>query len=155
MTDSYTLRLATVADIPTLVEHRRAMLVDNGRADDATMVAMCARFATWVEPFIEDGSFRAWMAEAAEEPVASASLWLKPLQPGLRGEFTNVAYVLNVYTHPEHRNRGLSRRLMETIIEVCRAEGRPDVELHTSEFGRHLYESLGFKPTNEMRLSLQ
>lgn len=155
MIGEYSLRLATAADISTLVEHRRAMLIDNGRADDATMAAMCERFATWVAPLIENATFRAWIAEAAGRPVASASLWLKPLQPGLRGEFNSVPYVLNVYTHPEHRNRGLSRRLMETIIDVCRAEGRPDVELHTSEFGRHLYESLGFKPTNELRLSLQ
>jgi hypothetical protein len=28
------------------------------------------------------------------------------------------------------------------------------VSLHASDFGRPLYESLGFRPTNEMRLKL-
>jgi GNAT superfamily N-acetyltransferase len=44
---------------------------------------------------------------------------------------------------------------MQTMIEWCRREGFARVNLHASEDGRHLYESLGFEPSNEMRLKLR
>jgi len=65
------------------------------------------------------------------------------------------ATVLNVYTEPAFRNRGLARRLMHAVIDWCRAQGLASVQLHASDAGRPLYESLGFGATNEMRLSLR
>jgi hypothetical protein len=41
------------------------------------------------------------------------------------------------------------------MIADCRANGWPRISLHASELGRGLYEDLGFKPTNEMRLVLE
>jgi GNAT superfamily N-acetyltransferase len=64
------------------------------------------------------------------------------------------AWVLNVYTEPDFRRRGLARRVMETIAAWCAAQGLSRVFLHASDAGRPLYESLGFEPTNEMKLGL-
>jgi len=44
---------------------------------------------------------------------------------------------------------------METIVEWCRGEGFGYVSLHASKDGRLLYETMGFQPTNEMRLYLK
>jgi len=44
---------------------------------------------------------------------------------------------------------------MEAMIAWCKKEGFARVTLHASEHGRHLYETLGFEPSNEMRLNLQ
>lgn len=63
--------------------------------------------------------------------------------------------VVNVYTDPSHRRQGIARKLMEVIIDWCRSEGFGSVLLHASDEGRPLYESLGFTPTNEMRLMLR
>jgi GNAT superfamily N-acetyltransferase len=63
-------------------------------------------------------------------------------------------YILNVYTEREFRRRGLSRCLMEVIVEWCRGNGIDTVILHASSAGRALYESLGFTVTNEMRIML-
>jgi GNAT superfamily N-acetyltransferase len=65
------------------------------------------------------------------------------------------ATILNVYTDPEYRRRGVARQLMETMIDWCKREGLARVNLRASDTGRHLYESLGFKPSNEMRLPLR
>jgi hypothetical protein len=43
---------------------------------------------------------------------------------------------------------------MEEMIRWCRDKGFKWVSLHASVHGRHLYETLGFLPTNEMRLAL-
>ena len=44
---------------------------------------------------------------------------------------------------------------MQTMIDWCRREGFARVTLHASTDGRHLYESLGFEASNEMRLKLR
>ena len=44
---------------------------------------------------------------------------------------------------------------MQTIIAWCRLENFVRVNLHASDDGRHLYESLGFEASNEMRLNLR
>ena len=64
------------------------------------------------------------------------------------------AYILNMYTEPEYRGRGIARRIMQAILNRCCVEGFGLVSLHASAQGRPLYESLGFEPTNEMRLRL-
>jgi GNAT superfamily N-acetyltransferase len=65
------------------------------------------------------------------------------------------ANILNVYTQPESRRNGLARKLLEHAIEWCRANKVSTVILHASEAGRPLYQSLGFKPTTEMRVVLK
>ena len=62
--------------------------------------------------------------------------------------------VVNMYTAPEFRKQGLAREIMNTIIAWCKAEGFGCITLHASVYGRHLYESLGFQQTNEMRILL-
>jgi GNAT superfamily N-acetyltransferase len=62
--------------------------------------------------------------------------------------------ILNMFTEPTFRRRGLARMLMQTMIAWCREQGYKTVALHASDEGRPLYESLGFQPTNEMRLHL-
>jgi GNAT superfamily N-acetyltransferase len=108
-----------------------------------------------LEPLITSGEYFGWLMEADGVVVSGVGVFLHRLLPrgralGLRQE----AYVLNVYTEPDHRRRGLSRSLMEELIAWCRAHDLTRITLHASAAGRPLYEQLGFTPTNEMRLVL-
>jgi predicted GNAT family N-acyltransferase len=47
----------------------------------------------------------------------------------------------------------MARALMQIALEWCAANQVDAVILHASAEGRRLYESLGFEPTNEMRLT--
>ena len=60
--------------------------------------------------------------------------------------------ILNVYTEPEFRKRGIARQVMVTILKWLKQRGFRGVNLHASAEGRPLYEELGFEATNEMRL---
>ena len=62
---------------------------------------------------------------------------------------------MNVYVRPDQRGQGLARRLLERVLDECAAHGVTQVSLHASEAGRPLYEKLGFKPTNEMKLKVE
>jgi GNAT superfamily N-acetyltransferase len=60
------------------------------------------------------------------------------------------AIVVNMYVDTDWRRRGVARALMSAILEWARATRVQRLVLHASAAGRPLYESLGFKPTNEM-----
>ena len=162
MADDITIRMATVDDASIIVHHRHAMWFDMGRADPSALEAMDASFVLYVARALRDGTYLGWLAQtndpqgaAPGQVVAGAGLivheWpsgpVCPAQP-------RRAYILNVYTEPEFRGRGIARRIMTEIVEWCRTQGLGSVSLHASQSGRHLYESLGFQPTNEMRLKL-
>jgi len=157
--EEYTLRPAGPADIPILVEHRKCMFRDmaalkgESHSEEALEV-MGAAFGAFIGAHFTDGSLSAWIFEKDGQPVASGELLIVPWLPSPRDPVGRVPYVHNIYTLPEHRRRGLARRIMEVIIAHCREAGFTLVKLHASQEGRPLYESLGFTANNEMRLNL-
>ena len=64
------------------------------------------------------------------------------------------AHVNAVFVKPEYRRQGIARRLMRLAIDWSRSNGCVRVFLRTSEDGRSLYESMGFKAGREMELGL-
>ena len=86
--------------------------------------------------------------------AAGLGLWLMDWPPHVMGAGERRGNIVNVYTEAAHRRRGLARFLMNTALEWCRANCVDVVILHASKDGRQLYDSMGFKPTNEMRLVL-
>ena len=64
------------------------------------------------------------------------------------------AWILNIYVEPQHRRTGLARTITRALVEWCKEKGFQSVALHASDYGRGLYEKLGFRGTNEMRLLL-
>jgi GNAT superfamily N-acetyltransferase len=160
MTDALTLRLATVDDIPALVNHRRRMFEDmdalkSVTRDRAGLDAMEAAYAVLLRYEIPAGSTRAWVIDDGGTITASGALKFTDWLPRPDGQRRGLVYVHSVYTVPEYRRQGLARRILKAMIAYCRDNGWPRLTLHASEMGRGLYEDLGFKPTNEMRLILE
>jgi len=153
--ESIALRQATVADATVLAMHRRSMFRDMGYQDEATLDSMLAKFRPWLEAKMTSGDYLAWLAiSTGDSVVAGAGLWLMDWPAHMLGASTRRGNILNVYTEPEYRRRGLARSLMEAALDWCRSNAIDLVVLHASPEGRGLYESLGFQASNEMRIKL-
>jgi ribosomal protein S18 acetylase RimI-like enzyme len=156
LSEGFTLRRATTADLDTLVEHRRAMFQDMGYADQVAMETMSVRFRPWLQAHMDAGDYLAWLVSAPDGSiVAGTGLWLMDWPPHMIGKGTRRGNILNVYTHPDFRRRGLARELMQAALAWCGQNGIDTIILHASPAGRGLYEGMGFTPTNEMRLRLE
>jgi ribosomal protein S18 acetylase RimI-like enzyme len=152
----YKIRRATIADAAEVMVHRREMFRDMGYTDDVALNAMVATSLPQVQKLIAAEEYRGWLIESPEgSVVAGAGLHISHLlsHPTNPGDLRR-AYVYNVYVAPEHRRKGLARRLMDEILAHCRAEGIRTVWLHASDEGRPLYDKMGFVATNEMRIVL-
>jgi len=150
-----TIREASLANIPEILRQRCAMYEDMGAKDPDALNAMAKVSADYLERAMADGSFRAWLACDGDRVVAGGAVIITPWLAHPYDLECRRATILNVYTNPEYRRRGLARKIMQTIIDWCKAEEFARVTLHASEDGRHLYESLGFESSNEMRLKLR
>jgi GNAT superfamily N-acetyltransferase len=154
--DGFTIRRATTADLETLVEHRRAMFQDMGYADEAALDSMAANFRRWLIKHMNAGDYHAWLVAASDGTIAAgAGLWLMDWLPHMIGQGAYRGNILNVYTARDFRRRGLARQLMQAMLAWCRENHIDTIILHASASGRSLYESMGFSPTNEMRLHLK
>ncbi|HVN83715.1 MAG TPA: GNAT family N-acetyltransferase [Candidatus Binatia bacterium] len=153
--DEYRIRAAGKMDAEVIARQRVGMLRDMGMLDRREIDSLLAASRAYFAAALPSGEYRGWVVERGGEVAAGGGLLLRRLlpRPG-HAEVGEEAYVLNVYTEPPHRRRGIARRLTEYILAWCRARGVSRVALHASVDGRHLYEQLGFVPTNEMRLEL-
>ena len=149
------IREATAPDIPEILRQRRRMYEDMGYTDSASLDSMASLSSVYLKTAMADGSFRAWLAAEANRVVAGGAVVSSPWPAHPYDLECRRATILNVYTDPEYRRRGIARKLMQAIIAWCQRQGFARITLHASDDGRHLYESLGFEPSNEMRLNLR
>ena len=156
MNSEITLRPATLSDVPEILRQRCGMYQDMGPTDAPGLAAMVESSEAYLRSALADNSIRAWLAITSDGRAAGGGMvsitprLSRPYFPQCRD-----ASILNVYVYPAFRRRGIARRLMQVMIEWCRAEGFPHVSLHASKDGRPLYESLGFEPSSELRLKLR
>ena len=131
------------------------MFQDMGYEDEAALDAMSAKFQVWLLEHLESGEYHAWLISAPDGSIAAgAGLWLMDWPPHMIGQGSRRGNILNVYTARDFRRRGLARELMETVLLWCRENAIDTVILHASPEGKALYESMGFKLSNEMRIQL-
>lgn len=152
---TYTLRLAAAEEASILARHRAAMFRDMQEVDEQGAAIIENASEDHLAALIEAREYFGFLAEHEGVVIGGGGVWLRPLlpRPGTP-QGAMEAYVLNVYTEPEHRRSGVARAIMEAIIDWSRERRVARVTLHASKEGRSLYEALGFEPTNEMRIAL-
>ncbi|HEV2400736.1 MAG TPA: GNAT family N-acetyltransferase [Candidatus Sulfotelmatobacter sp.] len=149
------IREAAVADIPVIIHQRRRMYEDMNYTNIDALTKMETATADYLKRAIPDGSFRSWLACDNGRVVAGGAVIISPWPGHAYDPQCRRATIMNVYTEPEYRRHGIARQIMEAMIAWCKQEGFIRVTLHASDAGRHLYKSLGFEDSNEMRLNLQ
>jgi GNAT superfamily N-acetyltransferase len=153
---AFTVRRATVNDIPALVELRIAF--DRELAGEKPIEPASehrARIEAYLRSHVPDGRFRVWVADAGDDVVGMAGLIVIDRPPHPRSRRAPEAMVFNVMTISAWRRRGVGRAVMEAVIADGRALGCRRLVLRTSDDGSHLYAALGFRdPGNWRQLDL-
>lgn len=149
------IRAADLNDLKHILHHRTTMFEEMGFRDPGVLRQVEGSSREYFSRALNNGTYRAWLAEGSEEGVVAGGGIVIADWPGYPGEgLAKRAWILNMYTEPQARGRGIAKRLLNVILDWCRANGFRTVSLHASPAGRPLYESAGFQPTNEMRLTL-
>jgi GNAT superfamily N-acetyltransferase len=151
--DDYRIRLATATDVAVIARQRASMFLDMGVIADAEAELLRTASESWIADLMAKQQYLGWFVEHGTTIVAGGGVLLRDRGPGPECfRIGRWAHAVNVYTSPEHRRRGLARRLMRTIIEWCAHNQIDHLTLGASDQGKPLYESLGFVPTAQMML---
>lgn len=154
----YTIRPAMVSDAAVIAGHRVAMFRDMGEVptDDLGSQLLNATTSA-LAALLREGSYIGFLAVGADQAIiGGAGAHVRPQLPRISSNGTYVAtrpvpLLVNVYTEPQWRRRGIARELLITLMRWAAEGGADQVVLHASDAGRALYASLGFAATNEMR----
>jgi GNAT superfamily N-acetyltransferase len=147
-------RFATVEDAALIAAQRHQMFADNQLASEADYAEMDRTFEPWVRERLADGRYVGVFLEEEGAVIAAAGIFFLDFPPHWMDASPLRAYLLNFYTAPEARGRGLATELLGHCVEECRKRKVGVVTLHASKFGRPVYERFGFNQHNEMVLRL-
>jgi GNAT superfamily N-acetyltransferase len=111
--------------------------------------ALNAAFDGWLKLHLPTGTYRAWLVEYDHVVVAGGGITLLTWPPGPREHSGQLPIIYNVYTETSHRRRGLAKRLMDTIQDWCREAGFTSIGLAASTDGHRLYQSLGYRESEQ------
>ena len=147
-------RFATLADVPALVRLRVAFLTETG-SDLTPQPALAPAIQAYFLETIATGEFLGCVAESEGQLAATSGLIFRRNPPSIRALKGRSAYVMNMYTLPAWRRRGIAGELLKRLVNHARTNGCRHISLHTMPGARGVYERVGFKATdNEMRLNL-
>lgn len=151
-------REATLADIKDLARLRIDFLKEVQRPKTRLVreEGLHEILLDYFQKYIESGDFVAWVALADGEIISTSGLCFSQIIPGFTLLDGRVAYIMNIYTLPEWRKKGVGKQVFHHILEAAKERGYKRVLLHATEDGRPIYEKFGFRATNdemELRLS--
>ncbi len=142
----FSLRLATKDDIPQLAELRIEFIKEirleytKDRIDEYREV-MC----NYLEKEMSSGNFIAWLAIANNEIIATSGLITIQRVPQFWNMSGKEAYIMNMYTKPEWRNKGIGTAILEKLVEETKNRDIIAIKLYATPMGKPLYEKRGFK----------
>src|SRR4030095_4578176 len=152
----FTVRTATIADAPRLGQLREAMYRELGRNPDPDAPAFRVQSAVAFADSFRTGTCEAWLAESPDGlAIGSVAMLIYPRLPSPELAATREGYLLNVYTVPGWRKRGIAATLVDASITRARELGLARIRLHASDAGHGVYKKAGFiARLDEMELTL-
>jgi len=114
-----TTRKAALSDIPEILRQRRRMYEDMRFNDASALTEMMKLSADYLAKAILDGSFHAWLACIDDKPIAGGAVIVSPWLAHPYDLECRRATILNVYTDPEYRRRGIAHH---PVVELLRSK---------------------------------
>ncbi len=139
-------RRAGIDDCPDLVDYRVRFLNEQySHPEDDETQALRRALLEYFSKAIPSNDFIAWVAEYRQKLVGTSGMvvWQMPARYG-GAESGRLGYLLNFYTVPEARGKGIGTRLLDELIKEARALGLKFLHLHASEDGINIYRKAGF-----------
>ncbi len=148
------LRRAGAGDVALLVELRKTVLIDaNKLPRGADLSGMDEALAAY---FSDETKHATFLALCGDEVVGVGSADYHTEMPTCANPTGKCAFLMNIYTAPAHRRKGIAARIVQSLIEDAKARGVGSILLEATREGAPLYRKLGFvEAKGYMRLPLE
>lgn len=148
-------RQADQSDIPQLIDIRLAFLSeDQSGLADCEVNEIKLQLPDYYNRHLQNDLF-IYVCEDEGEIISSVFLIIqeKPASPVFLNGKSGM--ILNVYTKPEYRKRGIAGALMNEVIREAKEMELSYIELKATAAGESLYKTCGFIPDDSKYLSMR
>lgn len=149
-----TYKKAAAQDIGRLTEARvEVLLAANGLPAGTDMRKVREQSLAYYQKALGDGTHIAYLVLDGERVVGTGGVSFFQVLPTYHNPSGKKAYIMNMYTAPEYRSRGIARSVLDLLVRDAREKGVTAISLEATAMGRPVYEKYGFVAmTDEMEL---
>lgn len=138
-------RLAGLDDLDHVINMRMQYLREiNQKLSDKEKGALLNHLPGYYQKHMNNDFF-AYLAMDGDTPASTVFLLVIERPATLHFITGKTAILLNVYTCPEYRKRGLASVLLDMAVADAKKMNVSNIELQATDMGVPLYEKLGFK----------
>ncbi len=99
----------------------------------------------YYEKHIADRSHIAFVAERDGEECGCGAVCFTEELPSPDNSSGRCAYLMNIYVRIGFRNQGIAHKIVSRLIDEAKRRDCGKIYLETTEEGRAVYQSLGFR----------
>jgi ribosomal protein S18 acetylase RimI-like enzyme len=145
---------ATIADLEILTETRIEVLrAANKLGDDVDMREVKKQTLEYYKNALNDESHSAYLVFDADTFVGAGAVSYFQVMPTFHNPTGKKAYIMNMYTKPSHRRRGIAFKILDLLVTEAKSKGITAISLEATQMGKPLYTKYGFvKMNDEMEL---
>ncbi len=139
------IRRVEEPDIPSMTVARLDYLTEmQGERSLEYLQELHQKLQNFFKLTMSEGSFFALQAEYEGKIVSYGGMILKKIPGDLNQSSYLEGEILNMYTLPEYRRKGISSMLLKQLLNEAKKMGVSKVALHCSKAGEPLYRKFGF-----------
>ena len=132
-------------DLELLVRTRiQVLLAANQLPEGTDMTAVETASRDYYRAALADGSHAAWLVFDGDTWIGAGGVSFYRIMPTYHNPSGRRAYLMNIYTRPDYRRRGIARHIVDLLVGEARQRGITGISLEATDMGRPLYEDYGF-----------
>ena len=145
MVQKFEYKRATMEDIDELVRTRIIVLrAANKLSDDEDMSVVEEESKAYYRRALETGEHIAYLVYDNGAFVGAGGVSFYQVMPTYHNPTGKKAYIMNMYTNPAYRRKGIAYHTLEILEADAKNKGIDAISLEATEMGRPLYEEFGF-----------
>lgn len=145
---------ATIEDLDLLVDMRIKVLRAANMLSEETDMSEVRRCSyRYYKEALCNGSHTAYLVFDGNNVIGTGGASFFQVMPTYHNPSGRKAYIMNMYTDPVYRRRGVAYETLDLLVRDIRKCGVSAISLEATEMGKPLYEKFVFvKMQNEMEL---
>ena len=139
-------------DLALLMETRIEVLrAANRLSDEADLSEVKEPSFHYYKKALGLGTHIAYLIFDQDRFVGAGGISFYQVMPTCHNPSGNKAYIMNMYTSPEYRRKGIAYKVLDMLVKDAKSMGILAISLEATVMGLPLYEKYGFtKMKNEM-----
>ena len=139
-------------DIGKLIEMRLNQLREEGAEP---LFNLEPELNKYYNKHFEDGTFVSWLAIDGDEIIATSGMSFVEKPPYYSNPSGKIGLLSSMYTLESYRRKGISKKLLEKVIQEAKEYGCGTIQITASNMGVLLYTDYGFEKNNNfMQLNI-